>query len=491
MPKATVPFGEWRPDIATLDSQFANVADNVYAGINSYKPIPDLLRFSATPLPDSPICGLTSARAADGSWKIYAGTKTKLWTWALAGWTDVSRTVGGAYNVPTGQLWSFAQFGQNLIAVSGVNDNPQTINVDTGTNFADLAGSPPKAHTVAQIGDFLILAGLASNGRSIQWSGINDSTSWTPGLNLSDIQSFPEGGPVTSVQGGEIGYVVQDRAIRTMQFLPGDTTYIFNFSRVLRDKGCVSTWGATTVGNVLYFLAEDGFYSITGQGIVPIGQDKINEWFLANSDVGRRNLVETVISNKPYVAWAFHSSSAPQSYDRVLIYNWSNGRWSTGTVYALAWAQLATIPLDLDTTGPEPGDANLDSTASSLDSFAYVGGRPQVCAFDANGYLCSLTGPNLRATMETGEAHLVPGQRTFVSDAYPLADAIDGTVTVATRERLQDAVVWGPDVPLEITGSASVLTSSRLHRFRVTIPRGDTWTHAQAVAVEAQPDGMA
>jgi hypothetical protein len=93
--------------------------------------------------------------------------------------------------------------------------------------------------------------------------------------------------------------------------------------------------------------------------------------------------------------------------------------------------------------------------------------------------------------METGETHLVPGQRTFVSDAYPLADAIDGLVAVATRERLQDPVVWGPDVPLEITGSASVLTSSRLHRFRVTIPQGDTWTHAQAVAVEAQPDGMA
>jgi hypothetical protein len=51
--------------------------------------------------------------------------------------------------------------------------------------------------------------------------------------------------------------------------------------------------------------------------------------------------------------------------------------------------------------------------------------------------------------------------------------------------------MWGIAVPLEITGSASVLTSSRLHRFRVTLPPGDTWTHAQGVLAEAQPDGMA
>ena len=41
------------------------------------------------------------------------------------------------------------------------------------------------------------------------------------------MQEFPDGGPVQGVAGGEIGYVVQDRAIRTMQFLPGDTNTHF------------------------------------------------------------------------------------------------------------------------------------------------------------------------------------------------------------------------------------------------------------------------
>jgi hypothetical protein len=155
------------------------------------------------------------------------------------------------------------------------------------------------------------------------------------------------------------------------------------------------------------------------------------------------------------------------------------------------WATSATISLDLDTTGAEPGDALLDSTARSLDSYAYLGGRPFMGAINQSGFLSSLSGPNLPATMETAEVHLAPGMRAFCSEAYPLGDSVNGTITVSTRERLQDAPLWGTPVPLEITGSASILTSSRLHRFRHNTGIGDIWTNAQGMLVEAQSDGAA
>ena len=40
--KRPLPFGEWRPDIALLDNEFASEAENVFAGVNSYKPFPRL-----------------------------------------------------------------------------------------------------------------------------------------------------------------------------------------------------------------------------------------------------------------------------------------------------------------------------------------------------------------------------------------------------------------------------------------------------------------
>ena len=303
---------------------------------------------------------------------------------------------------------------------------------------------------------------------------------------------FPDNGPVQGVAGSEIGYVVQDRGIRTIQFLPGDTTFIFNFSRVLGDRGCISKYGFTSVGNNLYFVSEDGFYSITGQQVTPIGQDKINEWFLANSDVDRRDVIHALASvNKPYIVWVYHSFSGSPMYDRQIIFNWSNARFSRASISARVWGLLASLSLDLDTDGAELGDALLDSTARSLDSFAYVGGRPLIGAIDPDGFVATLQGPNLQATMETAEVHLAPGSRAFVSDVYPLDDSVGGlgTITSGTRERLQDAIAWNTPALIEITGSAAAYSSARLHRFRRMIPPAQVWTHAQGVLVEAQQDG--
>jgi hypothetical protein len=83
----------------------------------------------------------------------------------------------------------------------------------------------------------------------------------------------------------------------------------------------------------------------------------------------------------------------------------------------------------------------------------------------------------------------VPGRRAFVSEAYPLDDTGQGTIAASTRERLADTAIWLPGQGIEVTGSAEIFTSSRLHRFRRTIPRGATWTHAQGLLVDVQPDG--
>jgi len=495
MKPTPIEFSEWRPDVATLDTKFASEVENVFAGVNSYLPFPSLLPYSLTALPGR-ACGLYSARTATGGWKIYAGTTTKLYTWSLAGWVDVSRTVGGAYNVPPTELWSFEQSGSHVVAVN-INDVPQYIDVDAGANFVVLPGSPPRAGHVRQIGDFLFLSRLDNSGgfnnRCIIWSAINDITGWTIGLNLCDMQEFPDGGPVQGVMGAEIGYVVQDRTIRTMQFLPGDTTFIFNFSRALHDRGSISKFGFNSIGNVLYFVAEDGFYSASGQQVTPIGADKVNEWFLANSDVNRRDVVHCIAGvNKPRVVWVFHASSASPTYDKQIIFDWSNGRWAKASVPAQVWGLLATAGLDLDTTGPETDDALLDSAAQPLDSFAYQGGRPLIGAIDPDGFLATLQGPNLPATLETAEAHLVPGQRAFVNEVYPLDDAdAAGSISNGIREVLQGGPpVWSLPIDVEpLVGSAFVMTSARLHRFRRYIPYASTWTHAQGVAVSVQPDG--
>ena len=129
MKPTPIEFSEWRPDVATLDTKFASEVENVFAGVSSYLPFPSLLPYTTAAIADERVCGLYTARKSDGSWKTYAGTTTKLYTWALAGWTDVSRTVGGGYNVPLTELWVFEQTGSHLVAVN-INNEPQWIDID-------------------------------------------------------------------------------------------------------------------------------------------------------------------------------------------------------------------------------------------------------------------------------------------------------------------------------------------------------------------------
>jgi len=495
LPDKPIPFGEWRPDVALLDVQFAAIAENVFPGPNAYLPFPGLAPITTTALP-APARGLTFARTATGSYVIYAGTATHLYRWNGSAWVDVSRTVGGAYNMADGDRWSFAQFGTSLYATH-IGDALQSINVDSGTNFAATAGSPPHATSVAVIGDFLVLSGLVGNRRVIQWSSINNPTEWIIGTNLGDMQEFPDGGPVFGVCGGEVGFVIQDRSLRTMQFLPGDTTTIFSFSRIEREKGCAGKYGFLFTRGIVFLVSEDGFYGI-GAPTPAIGDHIVNQWYLDHSDPGRRSETFAFADpRKPHVMWAFYSNSAATNYDRVIIFDWSLNKWTYSTQAAQAWSTLASAEFDLDTDVPgDPLDPPLDSVAPSLDSVAYIGGRPVPAGIDINGILCFLDGPPLAATVETGEVHLSQPRRTFVSSAYPMVDALATAtpapglqVTIGERERLQDGTTWGNPQGVESTGSAAVYSSSRLHRFRVQVPHAATWTYAMGVAVEAQPDG--
>jgi hypothetical protein len=440
--------------------------------------------------------GMAIARTAGGLYKLYVGTPTKLLEWDGAGWQDVSRLSGGVYSLPLGDAWSFQQSGTNLVAVN-VNVAPQVINVDgaAGTRFAALSGSPPQAVNAAQVGDFLVLSGISSNRRSIRWSAINDITGWTIGTNLSDEQVFPDGGFVQGVAGGEVGFVVQQASIRTMQFLPGDTAVIFSFSRIEDTKGCVSARGFVAVGQVLYFLAEDGFYSLgLGSGLQPIGAQKVNEWFIDHSDPERRDEVHCfAVPNQPRVAWAFHGSAGAAIHDQMLVYDWQLQRWVYAGATAQTWAPMA-LPNTLYTLDQvrDAIDENLDSGAPSLDAGAGLGGRQVLGAIDTNGLLSILDGAPMAATIETGWHHLSGGYRTFLSAVYPVIDASDVSVIVSQKETLSDTGDSNPAVMLEAgTGLADIRSSARLHKIRCAMPAGETWTHAQAAQVEAQPDGEA
>jgi hypothetical protein len=84
-------------------------------------------------------------------------------------------------------------------------------------------------------------------------------------------------------------------------------------------------------GNMVFFLADDGFYMILGGSpAIPIGAGKVDTTFLADLRTAYAYRVNAAIdpTNK-LVMWAYPGSgSTDGTCNRIMIYNWAVKRWA-------------------------------------------------------------------------------------------------------------------------------------------------------------------
>ncbi len=322
-------FGEFRPDVSDYSGQTSQTVLNVLPRGDGYGPFSSLADYTGALA--AQCRGYFYARNSDGSITIFAGTSTKLYklnnTSGL--WTDVSPS-GGTYSalVTTAQ-WQFCQFNSLVIAVQA-NANPQVFTLGSSSEFADLGGSPPKAAYVAIVNRFVVLSGLASNPYRIHWSGLNDTTEWSSGVNSSDYQDFADGGIVRGVSGGEFGTIFQDAAIRRMIYAPG-SAYVFGISRVSQDDGLFAPYSLVNSGDRTFFCSPQGFKMILPSGYpTPIGKERVDRTFFRELDTG--NLQFFIGASDPRttrVYWAYKSVDGLNNlFDKILIYDWALDKWS-------------------------------------------------------------------------------------------------------------------------------------------------------------------
>lgn len=270
-----LPFGDFRPDVASYKSQTSQTISNVVPRGDGYGPFQDLQPFTAA-LP-APCRGYFFGRKSDGSVQIFAGTQTKLYTLdnSLFTWTDVSLGAGSYAALSGDANWQFAQFG-NLIFATQQNAVLQRFDMTSSVAFANNAGSPPQASYIAVVGQFLVLSGLLSAKYRIQWCGLSDTTNWTSGVNQSDFQDFPDGGIVRGVAGGEYGVIFQDSAIRAMVYAPGSPV-VFTITRVADDLGLFAPYGIVRAGDTVFFPSTKGFMKMqAGTLPQPIGKERVD-----------------------------------------------------------------------------------------------------------------------------------------------------------------------------------------------------------------------
>ena len=462
-----VMFGEWTPDLPPLKNAGATQAKNVIplAG-PGYGSFPALTAIS-TAL-DAYCRGMFSDKDTEGNVYSFAGNETKLYGLVGSTWTDFS--ISGGYSLASDSSWEFCKFNNKCIAAT-IDNDLQSVAL-SGTTFADLIAGLRARH-IASTNDFVIVGNTydTSDGNMpnrVRWCAFGDETDWTvSAATQADYQDLEgSGGWVQAIVGGERVYVFQERAIWMMTYV--GSPVVFQFDKIDENRGAWAEKSVISVGNSIYFLADDGFYVLSGNQTSPIGAGKVDTTFLADLDSSYiHRVTAAAFPEQKVVMWSYPSTaSVDGTPDKVIMYNWASQKWAFANFdHQLIYrAQSSGVTLDgLDAAGY----TDLDAMTVSLDARAWMGGVLAMAAFDTSNKLGYFTGTALDATLETGEFGGI--DRSEINEIMPIVDGGTHTVQMGTRETQAGTVSWGSASTENSSGICPVRSNSRYQRARVNI----------------------
>lgn len=470
MTNTVIPFGEWLPDQPTFGLKGSTVVTNALPDANSYRPMPALAPFTDA-MGGRCLGGIYASDAAGNNYN-YAGDASALYVVTQASFSNVSRI--SAYTVLGDDNWEFANWGNTVIGVNGFTDLPQQISLGA-TNFADMSIGV-KARHIAVMRDFVVLGNVsdsATNVYRVRWSAINNPLSFTAdAATLADYQDLPsEGGPVQRLVGGEYGVVFQRRRITRMLFIGAPV--IWQFDTLHNSIGVLSPRAVASYQNMIFFLSDDGFYSLVNNELNPIGRGKIDSFFADDVHQSYTQRITAAIdpTNK-LVVWAYASNDSPQgNADKLIVYSWAYNKWTLVTGLDIEYV-LSSVSTGYTLEQLDNITTNLDQLPSSLDSLQWTGGQIILSAYNSSHKLGRFNGSAMTATITTGEFQLFEGQRTMLREVRPIAIGLSASLSLAVynRNNLTESVSAGAaSVACNATGFAPVRVSARYMNIQLTV----------------------
>ena len=489
-----IEFGDLQADLPTYENSGALVVDNVLPLAKGYKSLAGFQALSGTGLTGSAV-GLFTSFSASGSTN-YAGDATKLYQMnSSLVFQDKSKS--GGYNNSTTEnardFWAFTQFGTNIIATNFA-DNIQKFDEGTDSAFSDLVAL--KAKYIAVIRDFVVSGYTDESGtvynQRVKWSGINDSSTWTPSqATQSGFQDIVGShGNIQAIVGGEsAGVIFMEKAIYRMSYV--GVPLIFQFDKIADNIGAFAPKSVASYGNQVFFLAQDGFYKLTGgQQLTPIGNGKVNNFFFDDLSSNLDGITSAIDPNNSIVVWSYRGGGADgTTNNKFLIYNYAVDKWSTGSGLDLEFVASAsqeafTTLESLDVLG------NLDNLTRSLDSYYYGEGIVGLAGFNSEHKFGKFLATSLSATVDTTEFEGAENKRSTLINCRPIVDGTSNTtvtVTPITRNSQLDTISVGDAVSTNDSGACPLRSTSRYHRVRVNVT--GNFNTLSGVDIEARPEG--
>ena len=474
MATSRITFGEWLPDQPGLVGALTD-AQNVFPKAVGYGPFPNSVEYSGDASED--LNSVVAARDAAGITKVFAGGQTKLF---LLDSADLSLDDVSGTTYSSEYVWRYTQFGSTLIAANGAN-TLQAYDLTTTGTFVVLDSGAPAAKFVTVVRDFVVSAWQPDNNARVQWSGINDPTTWSSsGVTQSDFQDVPDGGQIQGITGGEIGLVLLERSIVRMSYV--GTPFVFQFDNISRNLGCYEPNSIVQWQGVTYFLGDDGFYACDGQQVVGIGAEKVDRFFFNDADEGSFPEMSTAVDPiRNLVMWGYRNAG---DIYRLLVYHVNTKRWSYVDTVINRLGSYSTPAITLENV--DTYSTSIDALDISLDSRFWQGGKLLLGGV-RGAKIVTFSGTDKVANIETSDIES-QAQSSMITLARPLIDNGSASVGIASRNSLNDAVVFGGQNSPSSENRVGLRAVGKYHRLRVQ-PTGN-WTTAIGLDIDIQSAGM-
>lgn len=389
------------PDLDPVTPGILVDAVNIVPGVRGIKAAPTIQSQGIAALAD--VClGGALVRLLDNTTRLIAGIDTALYELNGTSWTDVTRTVGGAYTAGSENRWRFAQF-RNVTLAAIKSD---TIQFSSSGAFANTA-TAPKAAIIETVGSFVFAfdTNEATYGDSQDrwWCAALDTyDNWTPAIATQSatnrLTSVP--GPITAGKRlGQYMVVYKLRGIYLGTYVGGDI--IWSFPEVSSDVGAVSQEAVVNVETRHYFMGADDFYSYDGANVVSIGQD-IREWWVGRVNKTYRHLSAALHDRGNGLIYWFYPTST-SALDSAVVYNYRSGRWGTVTLTVEALLQYVEAGVTYDGLGALYSTYDDLPTDIAYDSQTWVAGSPTLAAIDSAHTLGTLNGNPGSWSFTTGD----------------------------------------------------------------------------------------
>lgn len=392
---------------------------------------------ASTPALASACLGAAVLTKLDGNRRIIASTQTKLYELVAGAWTDVSRTVGGAYTAGSDTRWSFAQFGNATLAA----DKADVIQRSTSGAFANITGAP-KAEVIFSVGAFVMALNTndgAEKPNGWHCSAAFDDTDWTPSIatQAASGQLVASPGALTAgLRLGEYAVAYKAKSMYLGQYVGAPV--VWDWLLVPGgEAGCVGKEALCDIGGAHFFVGEDSFWLFDGTRPVPVGDNAVRQWFYNNSSPLYRYKTKCVFDRQNNRVWVFYPANGSTVCNAALVYHVLSKQWGRAD---------RTIQAVLNYIAPGVTFDTLSSVGATYDAL------PEI-AYDSQYWLAG--GQALSVFNSSNQLQLLVGESA--SSSFTSGDAgDDDAVTLLKQIRLRFAAGYGPSV-------ASVQTFSKMN----------------------------